>query len=65
MIRHAKAETFPRGSLSAKVDRQKYIKITSIASNSQQLAKDVYMKLIFTRVRNKNIKSLIMKQFTK
>lgn len=49
MIRHAKAETFPRGSLSAKMDRQKYIKITSNVNNSQRLA-DVYMKLTYLSV---------------
>jgi len=38
MIRQAKAEMIPCGTRSAKIDTQKYIKITSIASNSQQLA---------------------------
>jgi hypothetical protein len=44
MTRQAKAEMIPCGTHSAKVDRQKYIKITSIASNSQQFAKDAYVE---------------------
>jgi hypothetical protein len=42
MIRHAKAEMIPCGSRSAKMGNEKYIKITSIASNSQKFAKDVH-----------------------
>lgn len=38
MTRQAKAEMIPCDTRSAKIDRQKYIKITSIASSSQQLA---------------------------